>query len=131
MVMKYLTHYKYAIAWALIILLLCGMNGAHFPKFNIASFIRIDKIAHMVLFGFFTYLIAIASQKAFVNSTSFKLIFPAFFIGTFYGILIEVMQATIFINRSYDYLDMLANTLGCLIAWVVLHFKLKKQVKTI
>jgi VanZ family protein len=126
---KYLSHYKYAIAWALIILLLCGMNGAHFPKFDIDSFIRIDKLAHIVLFGFLSYLIAMASQKVFTNNSSFKLIYPAFLIGTAYGILIEVLQSTIFINRTYDYLDMLANTLGCIFAWVILHFKLKKQIR--
>lgn len=129
MLIRYLLHYKFAIIWALIVLGLCGMNGAYIPHFKLSSLIRIDKLAHLFLFGFLTYLIAVASGKAFPHKSSFALIYPAFLMGTAYGILIEVLQATVFPNRTFDYLDMLANTIGCALAWLVLNRYFKRKIK--
>jgi VanZ family protein len=42
-----------------------------------------------------------------------------------YGALIELMQKFIFTDRSYDYFDMIANTLGCLIVYFVVSKKIK------
>jgi VanZ family protein len=42
-----------------------------------------------------------------------------------YGALIELMQKFIFTGRSYDYFDMIANTLGCLIVYFIVSKKIK------
>lgn len=126
MISKHLKTYKFAYLWAIIVTGLCGTNGSNLPHFEFSSLIRIDKVAHLLLFGTETYLIAIASRKTNLSATNFQIIFPAFLIGTGFGILIEILQATVFTNRSFDYLDMVANTLGCLIAWLLLSLKFKK-----
>jgi VanZ family protein len=36
----------------------------------------------------------------------------AVFIGIAYGILIEFLQYAVFVNRSFDYADMIADALG-------------------
>lgn len=129
MLFKYLLHYRFAIIWALVVLALCGMNGAYIPHFELSNLFRIDKLAHLFLFGFLSYLIAVASSKIFPHKSRFELIFPAFLIGTAYGILIEILQATVFPNRTFDYLDMLANTIGCGLAWLILNGYLKRKMK--
>lgn len=35
-----------------------------------------------------------------------------------YGISLEIMQATVFVNRSADWNDIIANTFGCVMAFV-------------
>lgn len=126
MICNHFKTYKYAYLWAFVVTCLCGTNGNNLPHFDFSSLIRIDKIAHFILFGTETYLIAIASRKNNLTATNFQIIFPAFGIGTAFGIIIEILQATVFPNRSFDYLDMVANTIGCLIAWLILNYKFKK-----
>ncbi|MBJ7428629.1 MAG: VanZ family protein [Bacteroidia bacterium] len=126
MIFKHLKTYKFAYLWAIIVTGLCGTNGSNLPHFEFSSLIRIDKVAHLLLFGTETYLIAIAARKVNQVKTNFQIIFPAFLIGTGFGILIEILQATVFTNRTFDYLDMVANTLGCLIAWLLLSLNFKK-----
>jgi hypothetical protein len=126
-----LTHfknYKYAYIWSIIVTILCGTNGNSLPHFDFSNLIRIDKIAHLFLFGTETFLIATVTKRLYSNRTNFNIIFPAFLIGAAFGIIIEILQATIFINRSFDYLDMLANTIGCAFAWLILEIKFKRNI---
>lgn len=123
---KHLSLYRYAYLWGLVVLVLCGMNGASLPHFDVRLLIRIDKIAHLFLFGFECYLIAAVRKKQMPEATATHIIFPAFAISVAYGILIEILQAHVFINRSYDVLDMLANTIGCVLAWVWMSLMFRK-----
>ncbi|MCF8429405.1 MAG: VanZ family protein [Bacteroidia bacterium] len=127
MVLQHIKIYKYAYLWAIIATGLCGTNGNNIPQFSFSNLIGIDKLAHMLLFGTETFLIAIASKKIYAYKSSFHTILPAFIIGTVFGIIIEILQATLFTNRSFDYLDMLANTIGCALAWLILTWKFNKK----
>jgi VanZ family protein len=127
MVLQHVKIYKYAYLWAILATFLCGTNGQNIPQFSIINLFGIDKLAHMLLFGTETFLIAITTKKIYAYQSSFRIIFPAFLIGTVFGILIEILQATVFTNRSFDYLDMLANTIGCALAWLILIRKFNKK----
>ena len=127
MIFKHLKTYAPAYIWAIIVTCLCGTNGNNLPHFEFSSLLRIDKIAHLFLFGTETYLIAIASKKNNVSKSNFSIIFPAFVIGAVFGVIIEILQATVFPNRSFDYMDMIANTIGCLLAWFILNRKFKSN----
>lgn len=127
MLLQHLKTYKYAYLWAILATFLCGTNGHNIPQFSFTDLFGIDKLAHMLLFGTETFLIAIATQKLDDYKSSFQIILPAFLIGTVFGIIIEILQATLFTNRSFDYLDMLANTIGCALAWLVLIWKFNKK----
>ena len=120
MILQHIKSYKYAYLWAILATFLCGTNGNNIAQFSITNLIGIDKLAHMLLFGTETFLIAIAAKKLDANKNSLYIIFSAFLIGTVFGIIIEILQATIFTNRSFDYLDMVANTIGCALAWLIL-----------
>jgi VanZ family protein len=129
MIFKHLKLYKYAYLWAIIVTFLCGMNGKNLPHIEFDSLIRIDKLAHLILFGTETYLIAIAYKKTYTQVKINKLLLPAVLIGVVFGVIIEILQATVFPNRSFDYMDMVANTIGCLIAWLIL-YKIYNHVPT-
>jgi VanZ family protein len=127
MIFNHLKTYKLAYIWAIIVTCLCGTNGNNLPHFEFSSLLRIDKIAHLFLFGTETYLIAIASKKSTVSKSNFRIIFLAFVIGAVFGGIIEILQATVFPNRSFDYMDMIANTIGCLLAWFILNRRFKSN----
>jgi VanZ family protein len=129
--LKHVKLYKYAYLWAILATLLCGTNGHNIPQFSFTNLFGIDKLAHMLLFGTETFLIAVITKKIYAYKNSFLIIFPAFLIGAVFGIIIEILQATVFTNRSFDYLDMLANTIGCALAWLILIWKFNKNRTTI
>ncbi|MBC7694623.1 MAG: VanZ family protein [Burkholderiales bacterium] len=103
--------YRFAFIWALFILVVCGINGASFPKIKFDFTFGADKLAHLILFGVQTWLILIAfltlNKKPYI-----KYAFFAAVISSLFGVLIEILQATVFLNRSFDYADMLANASG-------------------
>jgi VanZ family protein len=121
--------YIYSLLWALFILCVCGMNGSYIPQIHFTDIIQPDSLAHITLFGLQTWFIATdGRRKVTSNTQSLRLILPAFVISAMYGVIIEILQATVFINRSYDYMDMAANTLGCVLASLVLFLKFKKTL---
>jgi VanZ family protein len=126
---RFFNTYTYSFLWAFLILCVCGMNGSYFPEIHFTDIIQPDSLAHITLFGLQTWFIATdRKRKSPSNGLSLRLIPPAFVISAMYGLIIEVLQATVFINRSYDYMDMAANTLGCALASFVLFLKFKKTL---
>ena len=115
----FLKHTKWAMLWALLILILCGMPGKdirHISFYELRSF---DKFVHASIFFVFILL----SIRGFVLQTNFlKLQQTAkpvsFGICVAYGGLMEIMQGTLFQDRSADIYDFIANTFGCLMGWV-------------
>ncbi|MDZ4667458.1 MAG: VanZ family protein [bacterium] len=107
--LSFFTKYYQAILWSFISLFACGVNGNSFP--HVSFDIGIDKIAHFVLFGMQSFLIAFAYHQDKKN-TNWNNIHLSVLIGILYGVLIEFLQYAIFINRSFDYADMLADALG-------------------
>lgn len=99
-----------AILWAMISLAACGVNGNSLPKVSF-NLIGIDKLAHFILFGVQSFLIIHAHQRG-KSKIDWSHVHLAVGIGVVYGILIEFLQYSVFINRSYDYADMLADALG-------------------
>lgn len=103
--------YFSAILWAILVLFLCGINGSSLPQLEIDFAIGIDKIAHILLFGIQAWFLMLAFRKS-GKIPALKFAFLAALISSLYGVFIEVLQATVFINRMFDYADMLANAFG-------------------
>lgn len=40
-------------------------------------------------------------------------------VSALFGALIELLQKWVFVGRSYDYFDLAANVLGCIIALII------------
>lgn len=105
----------YAIAWALFILAACGAPPSTFEELKLEDILGYDKPIHAFLFGTQSYLlIRVLKHK----TQQLKMITYACAISASYGVLIEVLQKFYFEGRSYDYFDMLANTIGCLVVWL-------------
>lgn len=114
----------YAIAWALFILAACGAPPSTFEELKLEDILGYDKPIHAFLFGTQSYLLirVLQNQKPFPVAIVYACV-----ISAAYGVLIEVLQKFYFEGRSYDYFDMLANTVGCLVVW--LWFKRKPVIQ--
>ena len=118
-----------AILWAILILILCGLPGSNFPKLSFLDWLRPDKIVHLIIFGVQSFLLikGFSRQEHFpnlrTNASGWGLL-----LTITYGILVEVMQATIFIGRSGDVRDALANSIGAFIGLYFFRKFGKRQV---
>ncbi len=72
----------------------------------------LDKIEHAIAYFVLTFAWLLALRKSKINA---KLIVLCCFL---YGIIIEALQVTITSYRSGEILDVVANTMGILIAYI-------------
>ena len=104
-----------ANVWIVFIAILHAIPGADVQKIIISELLLIDKLAHIIIFMIGVYLYAIAGkpqQKAqFLRNISVLFII--------YGLLLEVLQSFIFVSRSADFLDWLADIIGVFLGiWI-------------
>lgn len=100
-----------AIAWTLLIFILCFLPGQDLPNVAIPF---IDKWAHLVLFGVFSFLwLCVTPTRA----PGFLLML--FIITVFTGWLVEYIQGHFVPSRTQDNMDTLADTAGGLIGMAV------------
>ena len=116
--------YKLAFTWALIILGLCSMPGRFIPSVSWLELLNFDKWVHASIF-FILLSLLILGVKMHQQSNSLIILF--FVLSVAYGGLLEIMQATLFSQRSADVLDFIANSFGCLMA-VLFYKKIIKMV---
>ena len=118
-----------AFAWALLILLLCGMPGDRIPAMTFLEWLKPDKIVHLVLFGVQCFLLLrgfnMQSNFSFLNKRSVLL---AILISITYGALVEILQTYVFIHRSGDVRDAGANALGALIGYWIYKKKFSNRI---
>src|SRR5256885_16148496 len=98
-----------------VIFILCTLPGSAFPKYAIFRYLPTDKLVHFFLHFVLTFFFLFAFYKS--RPESFKRFFGIIFlISLLYGILIELLQATIYTYRSAEVADVAANILGSLTA---------------
>jgi VanZ family protein len=103
-----------AIAWTLLIFILCFLPGQDFPDIDIPF---VDKWAHLVLFGVFSFLWLCASPTRDIT-----FLFALFIITAFVGWLVEYIQGHFVPGRSQDDMDTLADSVGGLIGILLFAF---------
>lgn len=101
------------IAWALLILLACGMPGEEVPETSFIELPLFDKLVHGFLFLVFAFLLSSGFKRQFRfpllqrwNKTG------SFLVAFLYGILMEGMQYALLPERSLEAADTVANAIG-------------------
>ncbi len=120
--MKYLIR---NIIWCIIILILCAIPGdtVSSTSINIPYF---DKIVHFGMF--FMMGVFLCAELRYQTSLSYtKTTILTVILVAIYGGIIEVLQHYIFIKRSGDYYDLIADILGGLIAALIFPWLKKKK----
>lgn len=107
--------YTFSVIWALIILALCSMPGRFIPSTTWLELLSFDKFVHA---GIFFVLVSLLGVSVEAHQQQKNLFFIYVALSVLYGGALEIMQATVFSERSADLYDMIANSFGCLVGAV-------------
>ena len=114
-----------SITYTVALTVVCLININDFPKVEIDYS---DKIFHcltylvlnLLWFNTFLFYFNIIKSKALWYAAGFSFVF---------GIVIEVLQGTLTVNRSADIYDVFANSFGVLLAVIIITLKQKIAIK--
>lgn len=108
-------YFVIAILWVAVItfLSLNSLSGA--PSINIPNK---DKVVHFIFYFVFVFI----WYKAFLDRQ--KYLIAITICAIIYGIIIEILQNTVTLNRSADILDVVANATGALTAFYAVRLKI-------
>lgn len=93
-----------AIAWTLLIFILCLLPGDELPKIDVPF---VDKWAHVLLFAGFSFLWLCA-----VPTIQFGKLSVLLLVSIFVGWLVEYIQGSYVPGRYQDNMDTLADAVG-------------------
>jgi VanZ family protein len=111
-----------AILWTAFVVFLCLIRSSQIPT---VSIVGIDKIVHFILHFSFTFLWGMAFYKSELARNFQKILWCSFLLSFIFGVLIEFSQFYLTTTRSGDGKDVLANSLGALLAISVLNYYFK------
>lgn len=121
-------HFYPAIAWAILILIISGIPGEYIPaSIPFLNLFKPDKLVHLFLFATFSYLLSRGSEKYFPSGSIATKIFISIGTGIVFGLLTEALQRYLFIGRSGNWMDFMADVTGCLIGWAIFKVLYKKD----
>lgn len=104
------------VLWTILMLALTLLPTNSIPD---SKFFSYDKIGHFGMFGGWTFFLGlymiVYKQKAHISLILLMLV------GILFGAFIEVMQHTLPSSRTASWDDLIANSLGCLTASLLLH----------
>jgi VanZ family protein len=122
--MKTIKYYLPAILWILLILFLCTLPSKDVPKVSWFDKLPIDKIVHFCLWGGTVFFLSIGYFRQHRRITNLNLVIFAL-LAALYGLAIELIQKYIATSRSFEWDDLLADTLGAFAG--ILAFKLFRK----
>ncbi|MEP6514296.1 MAG: VanZ family protein [Parafilimonas sp.] len=115
-----------AFIWFLITTILLVIPGSDLPKDAFLEAIYFDKWVHIGLFGTLVFLMCLPLVK---RNNPLKAFLVITFSGIAYGIFMEFVQKFWTTDRAFDITDMLADAVGCFLAWIFIKrlYTLKKK----
>jgi len=116
-----------AFGWLVITFILLVLPGPDVPKISIFELVYFDKWVHIGMFGILMLLWGYPFLRTNIASQ-----YPFFIVAIcviLYGVLMEFVQKLFAFERSFDLFDILADSVGCVLALVWLKYKLKKMKK--
>lgn len=111
--------YTIAIGWVVFTAILHAIPGSDFPVVSFSDFFQLDKLIHSIIFMIGVYLFAVALKE------QQKIQFLCHIVISFivYGLLLEVLQGLVFVERSADIFDWLADIIGVFLGvWIFKKF---------
>lgn len=121
-------HFWLPILWALVILALCAMPGRDIPHISWLEMLAFDKWVHAGVFFALSLLIVRGLKFSGPDRSHVTSVFIALAIAIPYGGALEIMQQTLFSERSADIYDFIANSFGAACG-VLLYRKLAVRIK--
>lgn len=115
-----------ALLWTLFILILMAIPGKMLPQEETTFIPNLDKLVHATLFGTFVFLWSIyyACRKKRNNQSDSRFVL-IMIIACLYGYGTELMQKYIIPNRDYDIYDILADSIGAVLGFLIVRMTVK------
>lgn len=107
-----------AISWNVLILIFCLINLSNINEVQKIHIPNLDKVVHFIFYttSSFLWSWALLNKKA----AAFKLNLTLIVFGLIlFGLMVEFLQDILPIQRSFEWLDVLCNTLGVLFGTTV------------
>ncbi|MBC5993812.1 VanZ family protein [Pontibacter cellulosilyticus] len=103
-----------------MILLTTLLPSSSMPSLSVWELFSFDSFAHAFLFGILTFLmiVGLTKQFSYLKLRHFA-IRASLFISFMFGVFVELMQHFFIYGRQGDIMDVLANTIGCLLGIVL------------
>ncbi|MES2864525.1 MAG: VanZ family protein [Bacteroidota bacterium] len=99
-----------AFSWTILIFYFCLEEAPSVPKF---TFQYKDKVVHFIFYFILVYFWTKSLKSIRLNYIQIILISAIVL-----GITIEVMQESFTVNRTFDWYDILANSIGALASFI-------------
>jgi len=114
-----------ALFWTGTIVFLCLVRSSAIP---VIQFPNLDKIVHAFFHFVFTLVWFLFFEKQLKSPDILKPLIVSFLLSIFFGIGIEIVQGVFTTSRKEDFLDVLANASGAILAvcMIVLYDKYKR-----
>ena len=98
------------------------LPSSSMPSLSLWEFFSFDSFAHAFMFAVLTYLMIVGFKKQYTYMrVQLHAIRTAFFVSSMFGIAIELLQHFFIAGRQGDIVDVLSNTVGCIMG--ILLFK--------
>lgn len=130
MVEKNITFKKFVpgLAWFFIVAILTLMPGKEVPEVGWLKIPQLDKLVHVAMFGGLTLFFSLPYLKSGFSAEKKRNIFIRISLCMIiWGLIIEVIQEYFVPGRGFEWLDLLADSVGVLIAYWVCKKLLKSQ----
>ena len=112
-----------SVAYTLCITFLLLFPATHVPEIDVPSF---DKVGHILVF---TVLVVFWALFVFTQAKRAPAKIWWVLLGAFiYGIIIEALQGLFFESRTADGWDVIANSAGILLGWLIFQ-KIKNYLR--
>jgi len=112
-----------AIICFIVSFILLTLPGTEIPKISWMDFYQADKVVHIIMFFSVCFLFDFAIRK---SDKKYSLILYISLAGLAYGIAMEFVQKYFIPFRTCDVDDMIADGIGCLLAYVWWRRRFKK-----
>lgn len=126
--MRMIRYYLPAMGWIILILFLCTMPGSSLPKASLFDKLHVDKMVHFFLFGGTVILLAYGYFRQQGRISGWMLLLLAL-VASLYGLAIEFIQKYYTANRSFEIMDVAADTLGAFAGVLIFRFIGKRFLK--
>ena len=117
---SFLNSFIPAIIWWLVVLILTCTPGKDFPELGSwTELIKLDKLIHTGIFGLMAYLFMRPISVRDISASVKKQIFLKIAMAcSIWGLTIEFIQHFWIPGRSMDIMDFVADTIGCILAYI-------------
>lgn len=110
-----------AICAFIIATLLFCLPGDKISEAGWLEDLELDKVVHVGLFSGMVFLWCLPFQLLIENAERRKLIYGLITLAfIIYGVAIEFIQRDFIPFRSFDFYDIVADTIGCAIGWITI-----------